>query len=96
MRLTSAQVEKTLSQLEAHAVPDDHPMVPQLNTLFGDHTYFLDSDGLSVVEPTDPTQPGLQSCKVVNLANWSDASLTSLAPHEPEPTGVVIALEAKH
>jgi len=33
---------------------------------------------------------------VVNLANWSDAQLTSLAPHEPEPTEVVVILESKH
>ena len=43
MRLNSTQVERTLSQFEAQAIPDSHPMVPQLNELFGDHTFFLDS-----------------------------------------------------
>ena len=37
-----------------------------------------------------------QAARVVNLANWSDANLTSLAPHEPEPTGAIIELGSKH
>jgi hypothetical protein len=30
----------------------------------------------------------------MNIANWGDANLTSLTPHEPEPTEVVIVLAA--
>jgi hypothetical protein len=99
MKLTSAQVERTLSQFEneAQAIPDNHPVVPQLNELFGEHTFILDSNGLNIVEPTTETSgSGTREVRVVNLANWSDANLTSLAPHEPEPTGAVIELEAKH
>ena len=97
MKLTSAQVERTLSQLEAQAIPDSHPVVPQLNELFGDHTFFLDSNGLNVVEPTaEAPLAETQAASVVNLANWSDANLTSLAPHEPEPTGAIIELGSKH
>jgi hypothetical protein len=96
MRLTSAQVERTLSQFDARPVPDDHPMVPQLNSLFGDHTFFLDGSGLSVLEPADAQDPEMQACKIVNLANWTDANLTSLAPHPPEPTEVVVVLEPRH
>ena len=96
MRLTSDQVERTLTQFDARPVPDDHPMVPQLNSLFGDHTFFLDGSGLSVLEPAETQDAGAQACKIVNLANWTDANLTSLAPHEPEPTEVVVVLGPKH
>ena len=72
MRLNSAQVERTISQFDARPVPDDHPMVPQLNNLFGDHTFFLDRNGLSVVEPAETQEPGVAACNVVNLANWAD------------------------
>ncbi len=95
MKLTSAQVETTLSQFEAQAIPDSHPVAPQLNELFGDHTFFLDGNGLNVVEPIAEA-PEAQAARVVNLANWSDANLTSLAPHEPEPTGAIIELGSKH
>jgi hypothetical protein len=94
MKLTSAQVEKTLSQFEAQAIPDGHPMIPRLSELFGEHTFFLNSDGLNILEPAaDPS--GVQA-RVVNLANWGDANLTTLAPHEPEPTDAVIELGSKH
>ena len=43
MKLTSAQIERTLSQFEAQAIPESHPVLPRLNELFGDHTFFLDS-----------------------------------------------------
>ncbi len=96
MRLTSEQVERTLNQFDAQPIPDDHPMVPQLHELFGDHTFFLDSNGLSVVEPAEAAQTGGATGQVVTLADWSDDTLTALAPHPPEATDVLIMLEATH
>jgi hypothetical protein len=93
MRLTSEQVERTLSQFEGQPIPEDHPVVPQLSKLFGDHTFFLDGNGLNVVEPTDD---GARTGTVVNLADWANADLTSLAPHEPQPTDVIVEFDAKH
>ena len=96
MKLNSAQVERTLDQFEAQALPDNHPVVPQLNKLFGEHTFFLDSSGLNVLEPAELPESRVQAGKIVNLAHWTDANLTSLTPHEPEPTGLVIVLESIH
>jgi hypothetical protein len=42
------------SQFEAQAIPESHPVLTRLNELFGDHTFFVDSDGLSIVEETNP------------------------------------------
>jgi hypothetical protein len=96
MKLNSAQVEQTLSQFEAQAIPDDHPMVPTLNELFGDHTFFLNSDGLNVVEPNERATARPRSGTVVNVANWTGADLRSLAPHEPESTEIIVILETEH
>jgi hypothetical protein len=96
MKLNSSQVKQTLSQFEAEVLPDDHPAVTQLNDLFGDHTFFLDGGGLKVLEPTEAPEMQAQTGELVSLADWSDASLTSLRPHEPEPTGVVVVLESRH
>lgn len=92
MKLTAALVDKTLNQFEAQAIPDNHPAVPQLNDIFGDHTFFLDASGLHVVEPADPTPSGAPAGQVVKVASWNDAQRTSLVPHEPEPTDLVIVL----
>ena len=96
MRLNSAQVEQTLSQFEAEALPDNHPAIPQLNNQFGDHTFFLDSSGLNVLEPAELPDVDAAAAKIINLAHWTDENLTSLTPHEPEPTGMVVVLESMH
>lgn len=97
MKLSSAQVKQTLSQFQAEVLPDNHPAVAQLNNLFGDHTFFLDGGGLKVLEPVGVPEMETRTGEVVSLADWSDATLTSLRPHEPEMTGVVVVLETtKH
>jgi hypothetical protein len=96
MKLNSAQVERTLSQFEAVALPEDHPVVPQLHEMYGDHTFFLDSNGLNIIEPAEASQPGVQAVRVVSLANWGDSNMTSLAPHEPEPMDTVFEIGSKH
>jgi hypothetical protein len=93
MKLNSAQVEQALTQLQALVLPDNDPAVLELNALFGDHTFFLDRNGLNVVEPNEDTQVGASTGMVVNLASWSDESMSGLAPHEPQPTEVVVMLE---
>jgi len=93
MRLNSAQVTQALSQMEAQVLPDDHPAVTELTDVFGDHTFFLDESGLKVLEPAEVPETDVQSSEVVSLADWSDATLTSLKPHAPEPTGTVIVFK---
>ena len=96
MKLNSTQVEQTLSQLDAQVLPDDHPAATQLTSVFGNHTFFVDMSGLKVLEPAEEPETRSQAGEVVSLADWSDATLTSLRPHEPEPTGVVVALDGVH
>jgi hypothetical protein len=92
MRLSSARVERTLSQFPAQAIPDNHPVMPQLSQIFGDHTFFVDNSGLLIVEPAE--SPGTPKGQIIKLAAWTDANRSSLAPHEPEVTEVVVALGA--
>jgi len=94
MKLSSDAIEQALTQFEADPLPDDHPAVAQLNQIYGDHTYFLDPTGLHIVETAAKTNSGSQQAVVVKLASWSDESRTSLAPHPPEPTNLVIELKA--
>lgn len=100
MKLSTALRKRTLDQLDeqpafqnAEVVPEDNPAMVQLNQLFGDHTFFLDGDGLHIVEPTGTAPTGTPMGVVVKLASWRNEHHTSLKPHPPQPTGVVIALE---
>lgn len=92
MKLTPVRVDRALSQINAQAVPDNHPAKQQLDKLFGDHTFFLDGDGLSIVEPAEPHEGGLETGRVVKLASWADANHSSLTPHEREATDMVLVI----
>jgi hypothetical protein len=99
MKLSSTQAQWTLEQLEDHAgfgdavvIPDDNPNLPKLNSLFGDHTFFIGSAGLHIVEPT---VPDTETAHVIEVASWQDASRSTLVRHDPEPTDIVVALEPK-
>jgi hypothetical protein len=96
MKLNSRQLEQTLSQFQAEVLPENHPALEQLNGLFGEHTFLLDGDGLNVLEPAEAPETETQAGEIVSLASWSDATLTSLRPHEPERTGVLVVLEPTH
>lgn len=91
MKLSSARIQDAVEQTGAHAIPDDHPAVSQLKGIFGDHTFFLNRDGLNIVETDEPAGDGVVA-NVVNIANWADAEGTALVPHQPELTGAVVEL----
>jgi len=92
MKLNSAQIEQTLTQVDGEAIPDEHPMLSQLERLFGDHTFFLDNKGLNIVEPLEAEQADGHLVVVINLADWADSSATSLRPHPPEARDMVVDL----
>jgi hypothetical protein len=96
MRLTPAQVKRTLNQIDAQQVMDTDPLASRLNEVFGDHTFFLDGNGLNIVETVAASDDGGRQARLLNVASWTDATLTSLAPHAPETTGTVLDLETKH
>jgi hypothetical protein len=97
MKLNTGQVARTMSQLQVEALPEDHPLVPQLNRIFGDHTYFLDGSGLNILEPAaaalevPPSSIG-EVGVLVNVANWTDSNPPKLEVHEPELTNTKVAL----
>ncbi|WP_158816663.1 hypothetical protein [Methylocapsa sp. S129] len=93
MKLSSGSIDRTLIQFTAEAVPNEHPVAKQLRSNFGDHTFFLDGNGLNIVEPGEPYPNGAPTGRVVKLATWTDASKTSLAPHERVYTDIIVALD---
>jgi hypothetical protein len=99
--MTTQRAAPSIGRLITLAYPmqlqANYSVLPRLNELFGDHTFFLDSKGLNIVEPTaEPIGGRTQVARVVNLANWSDANTSDLAAHEPEPTDAIVELETKH
>lgn len=103
MKLSAIRVKQALDQLEPRAVvvPEGHPKLAALHEVFGEHTFFLDEEGLEIIEPAAPAgddeavEPaGENAGQVVRLAIWHDAARTTLAPHPAEATGSVILFPA--
>jgi len=97
MRMNPAQIDQTLhnlnaQKLNAQAIPVGHPLIEQLEPLFGEHTYFLDLHGLAIVEPVEADDGDGRVGVVINLARWTDQSADALQPHEPEPTELMVDL----
>jgi hypothetical protein len=88
MKLSDRGVDRTLDQFDAEPLPENHPALPQLTEVFGEHTFFLDDSGLVILEPTNGRD---ETGQVVKLASWNPDH-TSLKPHEPERTDVMIEL----
>ena len=94
MKLTSAQIETAARQFEAQPIPQDNRMLAELRDIFGEHTYFLDNNGLHIVEEVaEPDQAGAPIGRVVKVASWTNLDHTTLATHPPELTDVAIDLE---
>jgi hypothetical protein len=102
MKLSTSRVHQAIEQMEQQgafegmfAIPEDNPAVPKLNEVFGEHTFFLDSEGLHIIEPIGTNSGKATEGQVVKLASWGDPTCTSLAPHRPEPTEITVALTAE-
>ena len=93
MKLTPAQIEQATKQFEAEPVSEESKLAPELHKVFGDHTFFLGRDGLQIVHAVEAPQTGAHEARVVKLASWTDSERTSLAPHDPEITETVVALD---
>ncbi len=96
MKLNAAQLRKVEEQLGVDAVPEEHPVTPDLKKAFGDHTFFLDTAGLNIVEPNP--SPESSSGNVVKVATWASDEHTELLSHEPEvlPFTVDLGSDVQH
>ena len=103
MKLNAMHIDQTMRQFGAEAIPENHPATPRLNSVFGEHTFFLDEGGLKILEliasedeTAAPDGDGADAARVVELASWADETRTSLVAHEREITNVVVVLERTH
>lgn len=97
MRLSAVLIKQTLDQLEdrndfaeIYAVPDNNAVAARLSEVFGDHTFFVDREGLHIVEQIDADDGTGAAGKIVKLARWKDRECTTLAPQKPVATDVVV------
>jgi hypothetical protein len=90
MKLGAAQISHVERQLGFQSVPDDHPVMSDLKDTFGDHTFFLDTKGLNIVE-FDTAADGTSGI-IFKLASWANEDQSELLPHDPEIRSAAVDL----
>ena len=95
MKLSTDRIQQALNQFDqlTSVVPDNDPKAGELEEVFGKHTFFLDGDGLEIIEPVIGEEAGLiqdELGQVIRLAMWNDAGRTTLAARRAQVTGVVV------
>lgn len=92
MILSPTQVEAAKAAIGVDPVPADHPAMPQLQQAFGEHTFYLDANGLLVFEPAEEQAEAQDAARLYLVAAWADENKQQLSPVEPHPTNVVVDL----
>ena len=93
MKLSSAQIAAVATSTGANPVPEDSPAMDQLKEAVGDHTFYVDQEGLLVLEDTE-TAAGPEELEVVRVGQWADEQRQTMGVIPPQPTGQVIDLAA--
>ena len=89
MRLSEPQILRVVGESGATAIPADHPAASELESNFGEHTFFVDNDGLHVWDCPSDTESESSKLVGMRVASWSKENKNALVPHEPIPTQVI-------
>jgi hypothetical protein len=85
MKLTDAQIGVVTSAAGIAPIPAEHEFAAELARRFGEHTFYLGSGGLYVLEPFGLEVPGAEPAVFFRIAKWADETARDqLAPIEPE------------
>jgi hypothetical protein len=103
MKLSTQQVAAVRQELGADPVDEANPAMETLRNAFGDHTFYLASDGLFVLEPADkadtgsaqePAEQMSEPAHLVLVAAWTDENKNALQPAPAQVSATVVDLAA--
>lgn len=94
MKLTDQQVDRVRETTGLNPYPDDAPAAAELRSHFGDHTFYLDTNGLYIWEEEGAADGASRPATAIQIAAVTkDANGTpALMVVEPQKTSAVIDL----
>ncbi len=92
MKLTSTQAAAVKQRVNIDPIDEENPVAEPLRKAFGDHTFFVVSDGLFVLEAVNDASQGDDPARFVMVAAWTSEEKNALQPIEPQQTNTVIDL----
>ncbi|MDX1710451.1 MAG: hypothetical protein R3316_04870 [Rhodovibrionaceae bacterium] len=93
MKFDDTQISTMQDQTGLQPIPDDNPAMEQLKQAFGEHTFYLDEQGLYVWEWIEGPEADGQPVTAVQIATWADEDKTALQPTEPQVVDAVVKLD---
>lgn len=108
MKLNTQQIASVKQEIGAEPVEEANPAMEPLRNAFGDHTFYVGSEGLFVLEPVDaggeqdaPSETAGQGAsdlgepaQLVLIASWANEEKNALQPVPAQATDKVIDLAA--
>jgi hypothetical protein len=92
MKLNSNQIAAVKQDLSADPLDEDNPAMGSLREAFGDHTFYVGSDGLFVIEPVENASHPGEPAQLVLVAAWTDEDKKALQPVPPQHTETIVDL----
>lgn len=93
MKLSDAQITEVERQTGMEPIADDNPALDTLKGHFGDHTFYIDDEGLYVWKRLEGVEQAGQPVTAMQVASWADDEKSGLQLHEPQPTHVVLKID---
>jgi len=93
MKLDSKQVRHVTVVAGVEPIPDTTITHDHLKTHFGEDTFYLDSEGAYVWEPTELSKGTTLKLEALQIASWANKERTQLLKEEPKPKGVQLQLD---
>lgn len=94
MKLTSEQIQTATESLGFDAIAEQHPVHPQLEKALGEHTFFINDNGLFVFNEHSEENSKEKTARLYVVAAWTDDEKKALSPvTPPSPVDVVFDLD---
>lgn len=94
MKLSSAQIAAVEQATGANPLPDEEPARAKLAEALGDHTFYVDQQGLVILESPEAAATPEDTLEIVRVGRWVEGKEQQLALTPAERTGQVLDLSA--
>ena len=94
MKLSSAQIAAVEKATGANPLPGEDPATAKLSEALGEHTFYVDQQGLVILESPEAAATPDDTLEIVRVGRWVEGEQQQLALTPAERTGQVLELSA--
>ncbi len=95
MKLTNAQINTVNDQLDLNPIDPDTDAQKELEQIFGDHSYFINDNGLFMFGPGEDADTDEREARLFCVASWTNEERNELAAVKP-PAQIDVAIDLEN